>query len=100
MIIMKKTFLEYFTEIYYLMNDSGIWGLPHIFIPIKDIRKEVCKKMNITKNEFNKNLIELADLQIVSLHGAPTSVYSKVKNPFKYEGKLWIYLSMRQNKYE
>ncbi len=92
---MANIFIKYFIKAYEKLGKSKTFGIQKIFIPITQIRHKVYTQMNITEEQFNHHLKFLADNDIVNLHGAPTDAYSRVKNPFEYEGKLYLYVSMR-----
>ena len=83
--------LEYYTQI----RASGVFGMPRIFVSIVEIRSALCKKLKITKNQFNELLRKAVSRdEPIRLYGAPTGAYAKVSNPFDYEGKLYLYLSI------
>ncbi|MDD5453949.1 MAG: hypothetical protein PHW62_00415 [Candidatus Ratteibacteria bacterium] len=83
-----------FLETYHQMKNPIVhWMPPRIFVSIIKIRSAICKKLKLTRKEFDELLRKAVEIDNVRLHGAPTSEYTKVKNPFEYNGQLWLYLS-------
>ncbi len=81
-------FKEALLKSYDLKQRTVIFNIKNLFIPAKELRKDVTKSLGITKEEFNKHLTHLLDSDYnIKLHGAPTHVYAKEKRPFEYQGK-------------
>ncbi len=95
----QEQFWEALKETYKEMQDTGVFGIKRIYVPIGELRFNVDAKLNLNKEEFYEEFERLLATKYgskITLHGAPTDVFEKNKGEtFNYKNKLFIYLSMR-----
>ncbi len=91
----KKTLQKYYSE----LEKTETYGINRIFVPIDEIRYNVCIKLNIRKEKFDEMLKELTLTDYgekIHFHGATTSAYEKrSKEVFKDGNKKYLLLSLR-----
>ena len=93
--IFKETLIEYYQS----MERSDIFGIQKLFIPIHELRDNVCIKLGISQEIFDKLLRDLLDTDFgnnIAFHGGTSTAYDKNENQtFKYHNKIYLLISMR-----
>jgi len=91
----KVTLQEYYNE----LEKTKTYGINRIFVPIDELRNNVCIKLNIRKDKFDELLTDLLSTdfgQKIHFHGATTTAYEKrAKEVFNYGNKKYLLVSMR-----
>jgi len=94
--IFKKTLSEYYQK----LENSDIFGIQRLFIPIHELRDNVCMKLEISPEIFDKLLTELLMTDFgnnIVFHGGTTKAYDKNENQtFKYHNKIYLLISMKE----
>lgn len=96
--ITQKQFWKTLKETYKEMQDTGVFGIERIYVPIGELRFNVDVKLNLNKEEFYEEFGRLLGSDYgsaIALHGAPTSVFEE-EETFNYLGKVYIYLSIKE----
>jgi hypothetical protein len=95
----SNTFKKILIEYYKKSENSDIFGIQRLFIPIHELRDDVCIKLGISPEVFDKFLTELLETDFgsnISLHGGTTKAYEKKGNQtFKYHNKIYLLISLR-----
>ena len=93
--LFRDTLKDYYTE----LSKSKTYGINRIFVPIDDLRMNICVKLGIRQDKFDEMLTELLVTdygQKIHFHGATTTAYEKrSKEIFKHGNKKYLLLSMR-----
>lgn len=93
------SFKQCLENYYHELQNSEIFGIKRIFVPIDKLRINVGIKLGISPEKFNKLLKELLDSDYgdqFSLHGGTTQLYEeKKKEVFKYKNKIYLFISMK-----
>lgn len=85
-------------ETYKEMQTSEVFGIERIFVPIGELRFNVCVKLSLKSTDFDEELKYLLATEYgnkITLHGAPTDVFENVGETFNYMNKLFVYISMK-----
>lgn len=94
----QEQFWKNLKETYKEMQDTGVFGIKRIYVPIGELRFNVDAKLNLNKEEFYEEFERLLATEYgsrITLHGAPTSVFEE-EEAFNYLDKLYIYLSIKE----
>ena len=96
-----KWFERALRDSYTKLDQSEIFGIRRVFVPIWELRRSVCMVLEETDpTEFDQMLRELLSTDFggdIELHGSTTKVYEERQNElFTYENKRWVFLSLRQ----
>lgn len=101
--VLKPTQQEFWTTVlenYREMQRSEVFGIRKIFVPIGELRSGVCSKLGLEKSEFDEELRRVLSTEYgkkVSFYGAPPDVFKdKQMGTFRYRGKLYVYLTIRE----
>lgn len=94
-----EDFFETFKIIYRKMNDTGMAGVPRIFINIDEFRTAVSAKLGIGLSKFDEYFTKLLDSKKlrIRLHGSPPLPEDRDEEPldvFEYVGKVYHYFSI------
>ena len=94
--ISKKDFRKILIDTYKEMRDTKMFGIKRTFVDIDDLRKNICARLGIRIEEFDKFLTEILVREkgkLVRLFGAPSSQYDEGRN-FMYKNKLYAEISL------
>lgn len=93
----QEAFLKTLLTVNGEMQKSETFGIRRIYVPVGELRANVCSRLGLDRREFDDELKRLLSTEYgkrFSFYGATTDVF-KTKGTFIYRGKLYVYLSIK-----
>lgn len=91
----KTVFISFYKE----SDQTKIFGIRNIYVPIGELRFYICSKFGMTKKEFDEYLTKLLLSEFgknIELHGSTSKVFQEEEaETFLFMDKLYVFLSVR-----